>query len=113
MFFHLSLENVVTKPFHCLKLLSESNASVNVRVFYENGSETNTSEEFFYDGKGNGCVVTICKLLPESVNDKKVIRVEVEAQNSTDLSWKSRGILVQEVPGGNLFHLKLNIGLAT
>ena len=94
------IEDAVTKPVHCLKLLSGSNASVLIRVFYENGIGSNPSEEFSYDGNGNGTMIPVCKVLSEEMHEAKVTKVDIQANDASDAAWKSNGILVQDIPGG-------------
>ena len=97
---YLKTEDAVTKPVHCLKLLSGSNASVLIRVFYDNGIGSNHSQEFLYDGNGDGTMVSVCKVLSDEMHEAKVVKVDIQATGASDAAWKSQGILIQDVPGG-------------
>ena len=98
-------EPMVTKPVHCLRMRSESNAPVLVEILYENGLEANHSEKFFDGGHEEIKEVTICKTLSEEMNDKKVVNVKIRAPDANSAAWKSNGILVQDTPGGKFLEL--------
>ena len=85
---------------HCVKLLSDTQESVRIRVSYDNLVEDNKFEDFLYDGNENSSTITICKILSEEFHGSKVRNVGVQSQNSKIGSWRSRGVLVQDVPGG-------------
>ena len=92
---------MIDKPVQCVKLLSLSPGSVNVRLFYENYLSMGTFEEFTYDGgKSQSNETTICKTLTEAMENRRVTRVDIQIDASTSTEWQSAGVLVQNTPGG-------------
>ena len=99
---------MIDKPVQCIKLLSLSPASVNVRLFYENYLSMGTFEEFSYDGrKSQSNETTICKELTEAMDNRRVISVDVQIDASTSTEWQSAGVLVQNTPGGKFGNIRV------
>ena len=95
---------IVNKPLHCIKLLSESDVSVQVRVFYEDNFGGLVSETFGGDDIVDEAGKTMCKFLNEMFFDKEVIKVDIQTKDVNDAPWQSQGILVQRTPGGTNFY---------
>ena len=55
----ISEDAMIDKPVQCVKLLSLSPGSVNVRLFYENYLSMGTFEEFTYDGEKSRLMIMI------------------------------------------------------
>ena len=99
---------MIDKPIQCVKLLSLSPASVNVRLFYENYLRTGTFEEFTQDGgNSQSNETTICKTLTEAMDNRRVTRVDIQIDPSTSTEWQSAGVLVQNTPGGKYGDIKV------
>ena len=104
----ISEDAMIDKPVQCVKLLSLSPASVNVRLFYENNLSAGTFEEFAYDGrKSQSNETTICKELTEEMDNRRVISVNVQRDASTSTEWHSAGVLVQNTPGGKFGNIRV------
>ena len=91
---------IVNKPLHCIKLLSESDVSVQVRVFYEDNFGGLVDETFGDNDIVDETETTMCKSLKEDFFDKEVVKVDIQKKNVNDRPWQSQGILVQKTPGG-------------
>ena len=87
---------------HCIKLLSETKASVVVTITYSWGNDTVYFKDFVGNGNDFMPVTTICQTLPIGWNNIKIDNVKLQQDSSNSNVWKSLGILVQDVPGGIL-----------
>ena len=92
----------MNNPVHCIKLLSTSDVSVQMRVFYDNVF-TEEGPEVFDDGDiVDENRTTMCKTLKEEYHNKKVAKVDIQKKDLNDAIWRSNGILVQTIPGGKI-----------
>ena len=91
---------IVNKPVHCIKLLSESGVSVQVRVFYDNNFDGMVDETFGKNDIVDKTGTTMCKSLKGDFFDKEVVKVDIQKKEVNDAPWQSQGILVQSIPGG-------------
>ena len=74
-------------------------------MFYENYLRTNIFEEFSYDGSiSDSDEITICREIREEMDSAPVAKVNIEIEALDSNQWKSRGVLVQNTPGGNLYN---------
>ena len=95
----------------CIKLLSESDVSVKVRVFYDDTFGGMLTETFGESDIVDETGTTMCKLLKEDFFDKEVVKVDIQRNDVNDAAWQSQGILVQRIPGGksNFYFNQINI----
>ena len=101
-YYHYQDDPIVNKPVHCIKFLSESDVSVQTRVFYGDNFGGLLSETFDDDDIVDEAGKTMCKFLNEMFFNKEVVKVEIQKKDVNDAPWQSQGILVQRTPGGKL-----------
>ena len=62
-------------------------------------------EEFSYDGSiSDSDEITICREIREEMDSATVAKVDIEIEALDSKQWESRGVLVQNTPGGNLYN---------
>ena len=88
------------RPLHCIKLLTQSKASVVVTVSYSNMTDDVHANEYEYNGDQSKHTNTICKMLPLGFDNAKIYKAEIEQVESSDDVWQSTGVLLQESPSG-------------
>ena len=89
-----------SRPLHCIKLLTQSKASVVVTVSYSNMTDDVYANEYEYNGDQSKHTNTICETLPMGFDNAKIYKAEIEQVESSDDVWQSTGVLLQESPSG-------------
>lgn len=89
-----------SRPLHCIKLLTQSKASVVVTVLYSNMTDDVFENKFEYNGDQSKHSNAICKTLPMGFDNATIYKAEIEQVKSGDDVWQSTGVLLQESPSG-------------
>ena len=89
-----------SRPLHCIKLLTQSKASVVVTVSYSNMTDDVYVNKFEYNGDQSKSINIICKTLPIGFDNANIYKAEIEQVESNDDVWQSKGVLLQESPSG-------------
>ena len=89
---------------HCIKLFSNADLFVRVRVFYDNILTEESHEVFDDNDVVDENEKTMCKTLKHEFYNKKVTKVDIQKQELNDAILRFDGILVQNFPGGQLFN---------
>ena len=93
-----------------MKILSETQnswASIILQVFYVYEKSNSHSEEFLYDGNIDKSEMTICKTVPEKLFNAPVKKVDIQQHRPNKDVWKSKGVLVQDMPSGKICYNRL------